>query len=478
MSCRFPFANNLEEYWSLLSEGESAIRRIPNERWGHPSGYYAAVLDNVKKFDPEFFSLSHADALAMDPQALMVLEQALMLWSHAGYSPEEIKGRMVGVYLGGRSQRISPEALVTTDNPIMVEGANYLAANISHYFDLRGPSVVIDTACSSALVAMNTAIQSLLQGESESALVGGVSLLSDDRTLQMFEQRDILSSNRELHLFDRRANGTILGEGAGMVWLKTVEQAQLDGDSIYGVIKAIAINNDGRTAGPTAPSLQSQKDVMRSALARSGKTAEDINYIEVNGSGSEVTDLLELKAIESVYRQTSKAPCELGSMKPNIGHPLCAEGIASFIKSVLILSRKQRVPFLSAKEPMQHYDLASSPFHFSQSLSMIGDAPTVAAINCFADGGTNAHVILEAWDEESAGNMVRRPIAAPILKKIDLHYSIGIDGSTLEKELTNIPQRPEILATADEENVLWQFKGSSTDVGHAIEDDKAEGEIQ
>jgi len=298
-------------------------------------------------------------------------------------------------------------------------GPNYLATNISRFFDLNGPSMVIDTACSSALVAMSMAMQSLKSGEIESALVGGVSLLQHEGALQLFARRGILNEEGAFHLFDGRAHGAVLGEGAGMVWLKSMSRALRDGDTIYAVIKALAINNDGRTAGPAAPNLQAQQDVMRQALSRSGLQAQDIPYIEVNGSGSEVTDLLELKAIEAVYRADRALPCELGSMKPNIGHPLCAEGIASFIKSALMLHRGQRVPFLSGQVPMKHYDLGASPFRFYRAGDEPGPTLTRAAINCFADGGTNAHVILEGWDEADAPAPRHWPLPPPPLKKVD-----------------------------------------------------------
>ncbi|XXY19533.1 SDR family NAD(P)-dependent oxidoreductase [Sorangium sp. So ce216] len=422
-SCRFPGASSLEEFWRLLAEGRSAIRHVPPQRWGHASSYCAGVLDDATHFDPAFFRISPADARAMDPQALLVLEESLALWYQAGYTPDDIKGRSIGVYLGARGQVVADlEALQEAQNLIMAVGANYLAANISRFFDLRGPSVVIDTACSSALVAMNMAVQALQTGEIESALVGGVSLLNSDGALRVFEQRGILGREPVMHLFDRRAKGTILGEGAGMVWLKRLDHALRDGDAVYAVIKGIAINNDGRTAGPAAPNPQAQRAVMERALAKSGKRAEDVGHIEVNGSGTEVTDLLELKAIESVYRPTGGEPCELGSMKPNIGHPLCAEGIASFIKAVLVLHHRRRVPFLSAEEPMLHYDLARSPFRFSRALSDAGDAPRVAAINSFADGGTNAHVIVEAWQDARPRAGVRRPGVAPILSKVDCRF--------------------------------------------------------
>jgi len=209
----------------------------------------------------------------------------------------------------------------------------------------------------------------------------------------MFEQRNLLSRESQFHLFDRRAAGIILGEGCGMVLLKTLQQAERDGDRVYAVVTGLAINNDGRTAGPATPNIKAQEAVMRAALAKSGHAPEAIHYIEVNGSGSEVTDLLELKAMQVVYRAASRAPCALGSMKPNIGHPLCAEGIAGFIKLALMLSHGQIVPFLSGQEPMTHFTLNNRRSHFAARRLRWEASPRIGALSCFADGGTNAHVI-------------------------------------------------------------------------------------
>lgn len=471
MSCRFPGASTVDELWQLLSEGRSAIRRVPRERWGYSTDDHAAVLDDANCFDPAFFAISQGDARAMDPQALLVLEESLALWHQAGYTLDEIKGREIGVYLGARSQSTRDmQVLNEAQNLIMAIGANYLAANISRLFDLRGPSVVIDTACSSALVAMNMAIQSLHAGEIESAVVGGVSLLSSDWAVRTFERRGILNRAHAFHLFDGRASGVILGEGAGMVWLKTLDRALRDGDSIYGVIKAVAINNDGRTAGPAAPNIHAQKAVMTRALERSGKQPADVTYVEANGSGTEVTDLLELKAIEAVYRSASREPCELGSMKPNIGHPLCAEGIASFIKAILLLHRGRRVPFLSAQEPMQHYDLASSPFFFSRQSGASDIGHRTIAINCFADGGTNAHVIVDAWQEERPASSVRRPIEMPRLQKIDcsarssqarIAVASVLENADADCEATSFWRMEEPAASANEptEASFWGLDG-------------------
>jgi amino acid adenylation domain-containing protein len=444
MSCRFPGAHDLPAYWRLLSEGRNAIARVPRDRWGYASSFHAGLLDSVTRFDPDFFQIPETDARLMDPQALLVLEETLNLFSHAGYSMAEMRGTATGVYLGARSRIQDPDAIVRqAKSPIVVWGQNYMAANVSHFFDLRGPSLVIDTACSSALVAMHSAIDSLRSGENGFAVVGGVNLLTDDLPHRIFQQRNLLSPEPAFHIFDQRASGVVLGEGAGLVLLKTRAQAEKDGDTIYAVIKALAINNDGRTAGPTTPSIQAQKAVMQAALAKSGKAPGDIGFIEANGSGSEVTDLLELKAIEAVYRSPGQTPCGLGSIKPNIGHPLCAEGIAGLIKLTLMLKHKQHVPFLSGTHSMTHYSIDGSPFFFHRTNEPWFGMPRVAALSCFADGGTNAHLILEEWEASDVKTARRQPIVPPPLHRKDLRQqplAIGTTGTDKNWWGTPLPE--------------------------------------
>ncbi|WP_315823385.1 type I polyketide synthase [Paraflavitalea speifideaquila] len=322
MACRFPGAPNLDAYWELLQEGRSAIKRVPAGRWNTSQPYYAGLLDDLHYFDPDFFMLHENDAKAMDPQALLALEESLALLCHAGYTAADVKGKPIGVYLGGRSRhQPGAGALEQARNPIVTVGQNYLSANISRFYDLRGPAIVVDTACSSALAGMKMAVQALLDNEIEAAIVGGVNVLGSEETHQLFQQRGILNKGKDFHLFDQRAAGIVPGEGIGMVLLKTLEQAQADGDSIYAVVRSVAINNDGRTAGPAAPNIEALKEVMLTALNKSGHTPQDISYIEVNGSGTEITDLIEMKAINAVYRPGVAVPCTLGSVKPNIGHP-------------------------------------------------------------------------------------------------------------------------------------------------------------
>ena len=328
------------------------------------------------------------------------------------------------MYIGGRGQPQFERALLqSTRNPMMVIGQNYLAANISQFFNFQGPSLVVDTACSSALVAMNMAVDALQAGKIESALVGGVGLLTDQKTHQIFERRNLLQKDGKYHILDQRASGIVLGEGVGVVYLKTLSSAERDGDTIYSVISGISINNDGRTAGHAAPNVEAQKAVMKTALNQGACRSEEVRYIDVNGSGSLVTDLLEIKAIDSIYRNDISLPCYLGSMKPNIGHPLCAEGIASFIKVCLMIHHQTLVPFLSGHEPLKHYSLESKNFVLPRETKKIQLA--CAALNSFADGGTNAHVVMKHY-HSGCMPKIRNPKEMPPMKLVDIR-SLGIE---------------------------------------------------
>ncbi|MDE1462573.1 PfaD family polyunsaturated fatty acid/polyketide biosynthesis protein [Spartinivicinus poritis] len=425
MACRFPGAEDVEAYWQLLAQGQSALQKIPKSHWGRQTDYYAGLLNDVYGFDPEFFQLPVADVQHMDPQALVLLEESLKAFYHAGYTHQSMSGSNMGVYIGGRAPvPAAVECLDKARNPMMIAGQNYLAANLAQFFNLQGPALVVDTACSSALVAMKMATDALQAGATEMALVGGVSLLTSPTAHEMFTRRNLLQENGEFHILDQRANGVVLGEGAGVVLLKPLSQAEQDGDRIYAVIDGLAVNNDGRTAGPATPNIEAQRAVMQAALQQSGCQPTQVQYLDVNGSGSQVTDILEMKAVASIYRADSSSstalsssPLYLGSMKPNIGHPLCAEGMASFIKTVLMVHHQCLVPFLSGQEPLEHFSLAAAQCQLPREQQSMPLA--YAAINCFADGGTNAHVILKHYETHKA-DPVRSPLALPTLNRRDV----------------------------------------------------------
>ncbi|MEV8517155.1 amino acid adenylation domain-containing protein [Dactylosporangium sp. NPDC051484] len=420
MACRFPGAPDLDAYWRLLVEGRSAITAVPEDRWGRSTPFHAGLIDDWRSYDPEAFLLSARDAAAMDPQALMLLELVLTAAHHAGHPPQELKGRRIAVYVGGRSQhQPSAEDLAGVPNPVMVTGQNYLAANVSQFFDLHGPCLVVDTACSSSLVALEMAGQAIRSGDAEAAFVAGVSLLADDRAHRVFDQRGLLSAEPRFHAFDARGGGLVLGEGGGVVLVKSYARAVADGDRVYAVVRGLAVNNDGRTAGPATPNLHLQQEVMRRALQRSGLAPHQVAHVEANASGSIITDLLELKAVQAVYRQEAAgSPCTIGSVKPNIGHPLTAEGIAGLIKLVLMLHHRTRVPFLSGQQPMPHLDTAAAGLRIDRSAVPWDAAPLVAALNCFADGGTNVHVVLTPPPDTAPAG--RDPLPLPELHRRDL----------------------------------------------------------
>ncbi|WP_435103801.1 amino acid adenylation domain-containing protein [Arhodomonas sp. AD133] len=412
LSARFAGAESADEFWRLLREGRSALRPIPEHMFHQEYPYHAGLLPDVLRFDPDYFSLSEEDVRAMDPQALLLLEEVDGALHDAGYDPAELKGRSVGVYVGGRTTyQPDPERLEHARNPVVATGQNYLAANISQFFDFCGPSLVIDTACSSALVAMDLAVQALQAGDIEVAVVAGVNLLADGRAHMVFGRRGLLNPGTEFHVFDQRAAGLIPGEGAGVVVLRALPEAQADGDRVLAVLHGIAVNNDGRTAGPATPNLQAQRAVMKKALARSGRNPADVAWLEANASGTGVTDLLELKAVSELYGGGSQ-PLALGSMKPNIGHPLAAEGIAAFIKVVLMLQHGEGVPFTSGQQPLEHFDMTRSPLYFPREPQPWPGTTALAAINCFGDGGTNAHVILGSAPEGYVSKRSALPLRA------------------------------------------------------------------
>ncbi|WP_437277976.1 SDR family NAD(P)-dependent oxidoreductase [Sorangium sp. So ce375] len=425
LACRMPGARDKDAYWRLLTSGEVALRPVDADRWA-PRGSrvdYGGWMDDVDRFDPAFFNIQEADAAIMDPQARVLLEESLAAIYDAGYQHKELSGAKVGVYVGGRSQP-NPDkpAVLAAPNPILGSGQNYLATNISRSFNFRGPSMVVDTACSSGLAAIAIAVDALKCGRIELALAGAISVLHTPSTHDLFGARNILSREGKLELFCKDSSGDVLGEGAGVVLLKRLRDALRDGDAIYGVIRAIASNNDGRTLGPGSPSMAAQKQVIQEALAEAGKRPEDVGYIEVNGGGSPVVDTIEIKALAEAYRlgDRSLPPCSLGSVKPNVGHLLCAAGMAGFIRCVLSVSRAQIPPFLSAHEPFEHYDFASSRIAFTRQTTPWepGFGGTrVAALSSFPDGGTNFHVLIEQLVPDGEYRQRRWPAAPPQLAR-------------------------------------------------------------
>ncbi len=414
MSGRFPGAENIDVFWNNLCEGRNSIREIPPSRWA--SNYYSpekapgksyskwcGLLEDIDKFDPLFFNISPREAEQMDPQQRLFLQESWRAIEDAGYNPESLSGSKCGVFVGNSGgdygDLSSTDTFLLTSHYFTGMSASILAGRISYFLDLRGPSLTIDTACSSSLVALHHAYQSLLQGETDLAIAGGVSLLTTPKLHILCSQAGMLSPQGHCYTFDQRANGFVPGEGVGVVVLKPFLKAREDNDRIYGVIKGSGINQDGTTVGITAPSAKSQTQLQKEVYRRYNIDPNDIGYMEAHGTGTELGDPIEVKALKQTFSQASSAKkCALGAVKTNVGHTLAAAGIISLIKTVLSLYHKKLVPSLHYKNINKNIDLKGTPFYVNTELKDWQESsgkPRLAAINSFGYSGTNSHVVIE-----------------------------------------------------------------------------------
>jgi acyl transferase domain-containing protein/NADPH:quinone reductase-like Zn-dependent oxidoreductase/SAM-dependent methyltransferase len=419
-----PGAPDHEAFWQLLADGRTAFSTGVD---GVVPGPLAGRLRDLSLFDCAYFRIQPADARIMDPQARLILGQSLAALHDAGLAPAALSGRRVGVYVGGRGRiRDDQAGFEAAPNPILGVGQNYLATNVSRFFNLKGPSVVVDTACSSGLSALSFAEQALQLGRIDEAIVGAVSLLDGTGAHDLFAKRNLLNGGPEFHVFDERAGGEILGEGCVVLVVKRLQDAIRDGHRIYAVVKSIAINNDGRTIGPASPNAESQRSVMRDALERAGVRGHEVGYVEASAAGQPALDALELKHLTTLLDAAGAPPCHIGSVKPNVGHGLLSAGMAGLLRCVLSLHHRQRPPFLSGQQPLRHADLSASRLRFDRSFADWTAPATgrrIAVQNSFPDGGTNACVVLEEF-VAAAGYRLRLPaLPVPALRLIDVRGS-------------------------------------------------------
>jgi acyl-CoA synthetase (AMP-forming)/AMP-acid ligase II/3-oxoacyl-(acyl-carrier-protein) synthase len=416
IGCRFPGADGPAGYWSLLSAGTDAVRDVPAARWNVEDYYHGGgpapgrmytrrggFLDDVTGFDPEFFSMSEAEARHLDPQQRLLLEVAWEALEDAGVLPEQVAGSSTGVFVGITTSDYARMQLAAGVGsvPYAATGNVFcMAANrLSYVFDFRGPSVSLDTACSSSLVAIHQACASIRSGESELALAGGVNLMLSPETTVALCQSGALSADGRCYTFDARANGYVRGEGAGLVLLKPLRQAMQDGDRVYAVIRGSAVNQDGRSNGLTAPSPVAQARVIRDAYRQAGLPPERMRYVELHGTGTALGDPIEAAALGAVLagRDPGAPRCALGSVKTNIGHLEPAAGVAGLAKVALALHHGQLPPSLHFESPNPHIDLAGLGLAVQAEPGPwpAGEATLVAGVSSFGVGGTNAHVVLE-----------------------------------------------------------------------------------
>ncbi len=446
MAGRFPGARNLDEFWRNLVEGVESIAHFSDEellRSGVPAAFLsnrnyvkaAPVLEEPGQFDADFFGFVPAEARTLDPQHRILLELAQEAIEDAGYDPNRYPGR-IGVFTGtalntyfmncGLSSRFAEEYIPT----LIGADKDFLSTRISYKLNLKGPSVTIQTACSTSMVAVHLARQSLLNGESDMALAGAISVRAPHRAGYFCDGGGVVSPDGHVRAFDAQANGTVFGSGGGVLVLKRLADALADGDNIHAVIKGSAVNNDGsEKAGYTTPSVNGQADVVIEALANAGVEAESIGYVEAHGSGTPVGDPVEIRALTKAFRTFTQRSgyCAIGSVKTNVGHLDAAAAVAGMIKTILALKHRTLPPSLHFTEANPEIDFKSTPFYVNtETRKWAGDGPRRAGVMSTGMGGTNAHVVFE-----EAPEVQRRPqVASSELLILSAKTSAALDRVT------------------------------------------------
>lgn len=421
MACRFPGADSPEEFWHNIKNGVESIRAysdeellasgVPESHLNHPNYVKAGgPLDKMEMFDPRFFGLGPKEAAVMDPQHRHFLECAWEALEHSGYDPSRVEGS-IGVFGGSGHNLYLPYNVLTNQHLLESEGffllrhtgndKDFLTTRVSYAFNLKGPSVNVQTACSTSLVAIHYASQSLLNAECDMALAGGVTIEIPHRQGYFFEEGEILAPDGRCRAFDASSEGTIFGSGVGVVMLKRLSDALQDGDTIHAIILGSAVNNDGaEKASYLAPSPEGQALAISEALNLADIGADTITYVETHGTGTRIGDPIEIQGLTQAFRQstTKTGYCAIGSTKPNIGHLDTAAGVAGFIKTVMALKHRQLPPSINYEQPNPMIDFPSSPFFVNTELKdwrTENDIPRRAGVSSLGVGGTNAHILLQ-----------------------------------------------------------------------------------
>jgi len=459
---RFPKARNMHDFWQLLRDGQDCITEIPLERWDHARyfdqdktqlgktyGQWGGFIDGVDEFDPLFFNLSPRDARVMSPQERLFLQCAYETIEDAGYSHRTLGARdwsllpkNTGVYAGvmyGEYEFYSIEALAKgnlLEQSIVTGSFGSIANRVSHFFNLNGPSLAVDTMCSSSLTSIYLACQALRQGDIEMALAGGVNVSIHPNKYLILGQSKFLSDDGRCRSFGQGGTGYVPSEGVGALLLKPLAKAIEDGDHIYGVIKGIAVNHGGKTNGYTVPNPVAQAEVITRAIQSSGVDLQAIGYIEAHGTGTSLGDPIEVAGLNRAFRQYTqqRAFCAIGSVKSNIGHCESAAGVAGVAKVLMQIKHRQLAPSLHSAELNSNIDFDTSPFYVQRELSdwpvpILGQTalaegailPRTACVSSFGAGGTNAHLVVEEYVQglrlSPASDYRSRWVAIPLSAK-------------------------------------------------------------
>lgn len=420
MAARFPLADDVNMFWSNIRSGKDCITHFPDSRREDIDDFLSLLFnrDNIReyheggflvdidKFDYEFFKLSPKEAGLMDPNQRLLLQIIWQAIEDAGYGGRKLTDTKTGVYLGYSSDfGESYKSLIQLSDPSSVGLAtvgnikSVIASRISYILDLKGPSMLIDTACSSSLVAVHLACCAIRSGECDMALAGGIKINLTPIKPKEENRIGIESSIWRARTFDEMSDGTGLGEGVGVVFLKPLKKAIQDRDNIYAIIKGSAANQDGMSIGLTSPNSEAQSEVILKAWENSRIEPETISYIEAHGTGTKLGDPIEIEGIKSAFRKHTekKQFCAVGSVKTNIGHLDSAAGIASLIKAVLAIKNKELPPSVHFLRPNRKIDFENSPVYISDSLAKweSDGSPKRCGISSFGLSGTNCHVVLE-----------------------------------------------------------------------------------
>jgi len=427
MACRYPNADNVDRFWDNIASGCESISSFPEKRLDDFKRISkingplrrGGFLESVDGFDAEYFNIPPRVALHMDPYHRLMLEVLIETIEDAGYHRNQLQGHSIGIFVGNdHTHRLSGSyfPFIADQDFTTITGSwtGVLASRLSYLLNLRGPAAVLDAACSSTLIALDYAIKAIRQGDCEAALVGSINLLFDPVTFDNGTQ----SGDYVVRAFDKDANGTVWSEGVGAVYIKPLSNALADGDHVYGVIRGIAANNDGKSNGLTAPSAKAQQEVLLKAWERSGISPETISYIEAHGTGTTLGDPIEIKGLTGAFsKYTGKRQfCAIGSIKSNIGHTVGNAGMASIIKVLLCLRERALPPSINFKEPNPFIDFCNSPVYMQDRLTPwdTENVPRRAGISSFSLSGTNCHMVIEEAPDEKRSALKEELAVYPI----------------------------------------------------------------
>ena len=462
MSCRFPEAENLDQFWQNLKEGKECITFFSDEQLlaagvapetiNDPNYVKArGILKDIEYFDASFFGYQPREAEAMDVQQRLFLECAWEALENAGYDSNKYDG-LIGVYAGADVTTYMMNNLVPNrefrkllgDYQILLANdKDYLSTKISYKLNLKGPSMTVQTACSTSMVALCLAYQGLLSYQTDMAIVGGTAVIQPQIAGYIYQEGMVVSPDGHCRAFDKDAQGTVSSNGVGAVVLKRMEDALEDRDHIYAIVKAAAVNNDGSNKiGYTAPGIDGQAEVIATAQSLAQVDPETITYIETHGTGTPLGDPIEMAALNKVFQANTdkKNFCALGAVKSNIGHLGVTAGVAGLIKTVLALQHKQIPPSLHFNEPNPKINFADSPFYVNTKLRewKTSSGPRRAGVSSFGIGGTNAHVILE----EAGPIPAEEPVRPQHLLILSAKTETALESAT-QNLIGYIEQHPE-----------------------------------